>query len=70
MKGDTIQYIYTNSMHNDPLCRMVPIAIGNAQAESIRSSQTSLQSRDVSTINCERKISKDLTFIIFTIAIK
>jgi hypothetical protein len=25
MKGDTIQYIYTNSQHNNPLCRVVPI---------------------------------------------
>jgi hypothetical protein len=35
MKGDTIQYIYTNSKHNNPLCRVAPIAIGNAQAESL-----------------------------------
>jgi DNA polymerase elongation subunit (family B) len=35
MKGDTIQYIYTDSQHNNPLCRVVPIAIGNAQAESL-----------------------------------
>jgi DNA polymerase elongation subunit (family B) len=34
-KGDTIQYIYTNSKHNNPLCRVVPIPIGNAQAESL-----------------------------------
>jgi DNA polymerase elongation subunit (family B) len=33
MKGDTIQYIYTNSQHNNPLCRVTPIAIGNAQAD-------------------------------------
>lgn len=25
MKGDTIQYIYTNSQHNNPLCRVVPL---------------------------------------------
>jgi hypothetical protein len=25
VKGDTIQYIYTNSQHNNPLCRVVPI---------------------------------------------
>jgi DNA polymerase elongation subunit (family B) len=25
IKGDTIQYIYTNSKHNNPLCRVVPI---------------------------------------------
>jgi hypothetical protein len=31
MKGDTIQYICTNSKHNNPLCRVVPIAIDNAQ---------------------------------------
>jgi len=24
-KGDTIQYIYTNIQHNNPLCRMVPL---------------------------------------------
>ena len=24
-KGDTIQYIYTNSQHSNPLCRVVPI---------------------------------------------
>jgi DNA polymerase elongation subunit (family B) len=35
MKGDTIQYIYTNSQHNNPLCRVVPIATGNAQATSL-----------------------------------
>jgi DNA polymerase elongation subunit (family B) len=23
MKGDTIQYIYTNSQHNNPLCRVI-----------------------------------------------
>ena len=35
MKGDTIQYIYTNSQHNDPLCRVVPIAVENVQAEHL-----------------------------------
>jgi DNA polymerase elongation subunit (family B) len=35
MKGDTIQYIYTNSQHNNPLCRVVPIAVENTQAESL-----------------------------------
>jgi DNA polymerase elongation subunit (family B) len=35
MKGDTIQYVYTNSQHNNPLCRVVPIAIDNAQKESL-----------------------------------
>jgi DNA polymerase elongation subunit (family B) len=25
LKGDTIQYIYTNSQRNNPLCRVVPI---------------------------------------------
>ena len=25
LKGDTIQYIYTDSKHNNPLCRVVPI---------------------------------------------
>ena len=24
MKGDTIQYIYTNSQHSNPLCKVVP----------------------------------------------
>jgi DNA polymerase elongation subunit (family B) len=27
MKGDTIQYIYTNSQHNNPLRRVVPIEL-------------------------------------------
>jgi DNA polymerase elongation subunit (family B) len=31
MKGDTIQYVYTNSQHNNPLCRVTPIAIGNTK---------------------------------------
>jgi hypothetical protein len=35
MKGDTIQYVYTDSQHNNPLYRVVPIAIGNAQKESM-----------------------------------
>jgi hypothetical protein len=26
-KGDNIQYIYTNSKHNNPLCRVVPLEI-------------------------------------------
>jgi hypothetical protein len=26
-KGDTIQYIYTNSKHNNPLCRVVSLEI-------------------------------------------
>jgi DNA polymerase elongation subunit (family B) len=34
LKGDTIKYIYTNSQHNDPLCRVVPIE--NINAESLR----------------------------------
>jgi hypothetical protein len=25
LKGDTIQYIYTDSKHNNPLCRVIPI---------------------------------------------
>jgi DNA polymerase elongation subunit (family B) len=25
LKGETIQYIYTDSKHNNPLCRVVPI---------------------------------------------
>jgi DNA polymerase elongation subunit (family B) len=24
-KGDTIRYIYTNSQHRNPLCRVVPL---------------------------------------------
>lgn len=35
MKGDTIQYIYTNSKHSNPLCRVLPIAIENAQEEPL-----------------------------------
>ena len=30
--NDTVQYIYTNSQHNNPLCRVVPIDISIAQA--------------------------------------
>jgi hypothetical protein len=26
-KGDTIRYIYTNSQHRNPLCRVVPLEI-------------------------------------------
>jgi DNA polymerase elongation subunit (family B) len=33
MKGDTIQYIYTDSQHNNPLCRVVPIDIDSIQEE-------------------------------------
>jgi DNA polymerase elongation subunit (family B) len=25
LKGETIQYIYTDSKHNNPLCRVVPV---------------------------------------------
>lgn len=25
LKGETIQYIYTDSKHNNPLCRVIPI---------------------------------------------
>jgi DNA polymerase elongation subunit (family B) len=32
LKGDTIEYIYTNSQHNNPLCRVVPI--DNIQEEA------------------------------------
>ena len=35
MKGDTIQYIYTNSWHNNPICRVIPIAVENGQAEPV-----------------------------------
>jgi DNA polymerase elongation subunit (family B) len=35
MKGDTIQYIYTNSKHHNPLCRVLPIAIENVQEEPL-----------------------------------
>jgi len=35
MKGDTNQYIYTNSQHNNPLCRVVPIDIEDTQAEPL-----------------------------------
>ena len=33
IKGDTIQYIYTDPQHNNPLCRVVPIE--NLAAESL-----------------------------------
>jgi DNA polymerase elongation subunit (family B) len=32
LKGDTIQYIYTNSQHSNPLCRVVPIEDNVVQA--------------------------------------
>ena len=32
-KGDTIQYIYTNSQHNNPLCRVVPIEMMQKEQE-------------------------------------
>ena len=32
-KGDTIQYIYTDSKHNNPLCRVTPIE--NIMSESL-----------------------------------
>jgi hypothetical protein len=35
MKGDTIQYIYTDSQHNNPLARVVPIVVENTQAEPL-----------------------------------
>ena len=33
LKGDTIQYIYTDSQHNNPLCRVAPIE--NILSESL-----------------------------------
>jgi DNA polymerase elongation subunit (family B) len=35
VKGDTIRYVYTNSQHNNPLCRVVPKDVRNAQAASL-----------------------------------
>ena len=32
-KGDTIQYIYTNSKHKNPLCRVVPLEILQKEGE-------------------------------------
>jgi DNA polymerase elongation subunit (family B) len=38
-KGDTIQYIYTNSKHNNPLCRVVPLEILQKDEENKDSKQ-------------------------------
>ena len=35
-KGDTIQYIYTNSKHKNPLCRVVPLEILQKEREGKR----------------------------------
>jgi len=32
-KGDTIQYVYTNSQHKNPLCRVVPLEILQKEGE-------------------------------------
>lgn len=32
MKGDIIQYIYTNSQHSNPLCKVVPMEENVTQA--------------------------------------
>jgi hypothetical protein len=39
LKGDTIEYIYTNSQHNNPLCRVIPI-------ENIQEGKTTLNNYD------------------------
>jgi DNA polymerase elongation subunit (family B) len=46
MKGDTIQYVYTDSQHNNPLCRVVPIAVENAQAEPLSQYERKIQRND------------------------
>ena len=33
IKGDTIQYIYTNSQHSNPLCRVVPLELVKKEEE-------------------------------------
>jgi DNA polymerase elongation subunit (family B) len=43
-KGDTIHYIYTNSQHRDPLCRVVPLEILQKG-----------ESRENSTINYDKE---------------
>ncbi|HET7391449.1 MAG TPA: DNA polymerase domain-containing protein [Nitrososphaeraceae archaeon] len=35
LKGDTIEYIYANSQHNNPLCRVVPIDNIQEEAKTI-----------------------------------
>ena len=32
-KGDNIEYIYTNSQHNNPLCRVVPLELVKKEEE-------------------------------------
>ena len=33
-KGDNIEYIYTNSQHNNPLCRVVPLQLVKEEEET------------------------------------
>jgi DNA polymerase elongation subunit (family B) len=33
-KGDTIKYIYTDSQHNNPLCRVMPIEVTTQQSNN------------------------------------
>ena len=43
-KGDTIQYIYTNLKHNNPLCRVVPLEtlqkVGEKEKDSKQNGKT------------------------------
>jgi hypothetical protein len=41
-----------------------------AANKQVELSHSSKGKRDITTVNCERQILKDLTFVIFTIAIK
>ena len=45
-KGDTIQYVYTNSKHNDPLCRVVPLEILQKCKENIDSKENTFVNYD------------------------
>ena len=35
-KGDNIEYIYTNSQHNNPLCRVVPLELVKKEEEETK----------------------------------
>jgi len=45
-KGDTIQYVYINSKHNDPLCRVVPLEILQKCKENIDSKENTFVNYD------------------------
>ena len=55
-KGDTIQYIYTDSQHKNPLCRVVPLEIlqkvGEKEKDSKENGKTLNYDKDKYTKVC------------------